>query len=124
MLSGQELNWVMMHGGSGGNIGGIRSGDEFSYLTKLCASINCDSRFLFLRLPWGPAPSAKAYNNQQTTYAIGLQLVFLDHKNLYNHLGHNALMNHCARWSPVAMVVPPTQSIGGNNNGTYILIPI
>ncbi len=29
-------------------------------------------------------------------------------------------MNHHAQWLPVAMVVPPTQSIGNNNNSTYM----
>ncbi len=36
-------HWGTMHGGGGGKIGGIGPGDEFSYTTGLCASINHDS---------------------------------------------------------------------------------
>jgi len=36
-------------------------------------------------------------------------------------LRHDALMNRSPCCSPVVMVVPPTQSISGNNDGTYTL---
>ncbi len=34
---------------------------------------------------------------------------------------HNRLTNHCACMLPVMVIVPPMQSIGGNNKGTYTL---
>jgi hypothetical protein len=40
--------------------------------------------------------------------------------HLYDHLGHEVLTNHCAQRSPVAMAVPPAQSVSGNDNSTYM----
>ncbi len=39
----------------------------------------------------------------------------------YDYFWHDALTNHRAQLLPVVMVIRPTQSIGGNNSGTYML---
>jgi hypothetical protein len=57
-----------MRGGGGGKIGGIGLRDEFSYTMGLRALMDHEG-CVILRPPWGPAPCAKAYNNQQTYYA-------------------------------------------------------
>ena len=39
----------------------------------------------------------------------------------YDCFWYNALTNCCAQLLPVVMVIQPTQSVGGNNSGTYTL---
>ncbi len=67
-----------------------------------------------------PAPKHITISNHtmQHFYVVKTRKHF-NYYHLYDHLGHNVSINHCAWWSPVMMVVQPTQSIGGNNDGTY-----
>jgi hypothetical protein len=69
---------------------------------------------IILRPLWGHAPGNKAYNNQQTYYSKGQHY-------FYDYFWHDALTNCCAQSLPVVMVIRPTQSVGGNNSGTYTL---
>ncbi len=72
----------------------------------------------------GHAPSNKAYNNQQHT--IRKDNIVKTRKNyccyyFYDYFWHDALTNPRAQSLPVVMVIRPTQSVGGNNSGTYTL---
>jgi hypothetical protein len=113
-----------MHGGGGSKTGGIRLGDEFFYMMGLHASINHGG----CRCPMATmGPHSWLLSIQQSANILWNRSTLLKLEKNYHKLyllvslRHDALTNHCACSSPVMMVVPLMQSIGGNNNSTYML---
>ncbi len=127
-------NWLLCHvfreGTSSGNYAWQRWRQNWKNRTRrwvfLHSGTSCINGSWRLPLSYGhhgaPLLALKhttiSKDTMQQFYVVKTRKHF-NYKCLYNHLGHNASTNLRAWWLPVAMVVQPTQSIGGNNNSTY-----
>ena len=79
-----------------------------------CALINDGGR---RRPTVATGPHSRLLSIQQSTHILGNRLVLLKLEKVI--IKYDASANHRARCSPIMIVVPPMQSISGNNNGTY-----
>ncbi len=109
-----------MRGGGGGEIGGRGTGGDDSYNRQVCTSIDhgaCRHPMATMGLHsqlLSIQQSANILSNRSTSLKLEETII----NNVYRY---NALTNCCACLSPVLIVVPLMQSIGGNDDGTCTL---
>ncbi len=111
----------MMCGGSGGEIGGRGARSGNSSTMQIFALIDHGSR----RHPTAAMGSRSRQQSIQQSTNILFNIVKTRKKYcyyyFYDYFWHNALTNCRAQSLPVVMVIRPTQSVGGDNSGTYML---